>query len=38
VGSANLTEAAFSTNREIVGEFRDAGSATEFFDKYWRKN
>ncbi len=37
VGSANLTDAAFSTNREIVCEFADDGSAGELFKNYWQE-
>ena len=37
VGSANLTEPAFSTNREIVCEFADDGRADELFKNYWNE-
>jgi hypothetical protein len=35
VGSANLTESAFSVNRELVCEFQDDGTADKIFEAYW---
>lgn len=35
VGSANLTESAFSSNRELVCEIPDEGSAALAFENYW---
>jgi HKD family nuclease len=35
VGSANLTESAFSTNREVVVELEDDGAGTNLFESYW---
>jgi hypothetical protein len=37
VGSANLTESAFSVNRELVCETVDDGSAVGIFDAYWKE-
>lgn len=36
VGSANLTESAFSVNRELVCETMDDGSASRIFEDYWQ--
>lgn len=35
IGSANLTESAFSTNREGVSETVDDGSGVRLFKRYW---
>jgi HKD family nuclease len=35
VGSANLTESAFSTNREVVAEVEDYGEGIALFERYW---
>ena len=35
VGSANLTESAFSTNREVVAEVEDDGEGIALFERYW---
>ena len=37
VGSANLTESAFSVNRELVCETVDDGSAVGIFEAYWKE-
>jgi HKD family nuclease len=37
VGSANLTESAFSVNRELVCEVQDDGSGGGIFDAYWNE-
>ena len=37
VGSANLTESAFSVNRELVSEAVDDGSAAKIFEAYWKE-
>ena len=35
IGSANLTESAFSDNRELVCETIDDGAGVEVFNSYW---
>ena len=35
VGSANLTESAFTTNREVVVELEDSGEGSRLFERYW---
>lgn len=35
VGSANLTDSAFSLNRELVCEFQDNGTGEKIFEAYW---
>ncbi len=37
IGSANLTESAFSSNRELVCEMPDNGSAALAFENYWKE-
>lgn len=35
VGSANLTESAFTRNREVVVELEDGGEGSSLFERYW---